>query len=100
MKDEWINIENAVPVLKKNQHCVLVLVSTWDKGREDDPSYSGDVETAMYFKEKVFKTWIMKPENLLDDWKETYNGTFKYDYLPDKVTHWMYLPKPPVKNGK
>ena len=26
------------------------------------------------------------PENPLDDWKETYKGTFRYDYLPDKVT--------------
>jgi hypothetical protein len=98
--NKWRNVKYNVPKLKTNQHCKEVLVCTWDKGLEDQDEYKGDVQTALYFKEKGFKTWLLKPENPLDDWKETYKGTFRYDYLPDKVTHWMYLPNPPAVLSK
>ena len=100
MKYEWISIKDAIPVLKKNQHCILVLVCTWDEGLEDQDWYEGDVQTAMYFFKSGFKGWLLNPENPLDDWKEAYDGTFRYDFLPDKVTHWMHLHKPPIRNEK
>ena len=94
--NKWQNVNDELPIIPKNHRLVSVLVCTWDKGLEDQDWYRGDVQTVVYFREKGFKTWILKPENLNDDEKESYKGTFKYDYLPDKVTHWMYLPNPPA----
>jgi len=83
----WISVKDALPEIPEGKYSISVIVAVYDpvfaEGKAD-PRSGYDVYQVI-FKDGQFVDII------------TANGEF-YP-ISDEVTHWMYMPEPPIYEG-
>jgi len=88
MEWEWISVKDELPIIPEGKFAVSVIVAVYDpvyaEGKAD-PRSGYDVYEAMYKSEEMFIEFSVNHE----DWWQ----------ICDEVTHWMYMPLPPMYEG-
>jgi hypothetical protein len=94
--DEWISVKERLPKIKDGHHAVKVLVAEFDSIYEElCPGHGYSVHECMFGKYPKSELFEASTEN---DFMALWSGKNSFwGPTGDPVTHWMYLPKPPIK---
>jgi len=86
-KNEWISVKDRLPEVPVGSKAVHVIVAEYD---HCEPGYI--VHSVMYGtcpQSKYFESYV--------GFMQLYGGADMFwGILHDQVTHWMYMPEPPV----
>lgn len=99
---KWISVNDELPVIPKGKYGISVIIATFDSCYEEmNPGNGYSVYPSIYgiidysrmpmFAGSIFKDgtkWFLEEY-------ESSNG-IEYGLVPDRITHWMYFPEPPM----
>jgi len=100
---KWISARKRLPEIPEGKYGVSVLVAVFDYVYEEiNPGHGYHVSHAHYGRtkdrnDKPISFWWDTPEAPEYDFMQLYIGQ-KTEWGPymDEITHWMYLPEPPM----
>ena len=102
---EWISVEEALPIIPKGSYGIPVLAVTFDHEYvedQDDALCGYDVQELQYGIMSERSRRVLDHDDLKHDFLELYVGNGKSEWGPPvcSVTHWRYLPEPPIELPK
>lgn len=104
---EWISVKDRLPEIPEGQYGIQVLIAEYDSCYAEccntvQAGYSVHQVSYHYITEEDRKRWGWGDE-IKADFMELFIGGpegSEWGPLSDEITHWMYLPEPPIYEGK
>lgn len=97
--DEWISVDDKLPVIPEGKHGITVLVVKFDPVYDEITNGKGQsVTDASWMKPKDYDDFmfcemlISFADHEEPDKRVTWSPCF------DEITHWKYMPLPPPRN--
>lgn len=105
MQLEWVNVKDRLPEIPEGRYGVSVLVAELDRTLEDiRPGCGYNVHSVIYAytrdRDGVKNDWFTDNDidiAFMQSCTGQHGSSWEWCPMFDEVTHWMYMPEPPMQ---